>query len=128
MFRIEALLPHSLPPFLDFWHQLASFDSTFICLFGKLLRLGFLECPEVPLVHQQASLPISKSGVSLVSLKVIALVAYLGDWKLVTLIVELKILQDDYPFLLGVIRANSSGPLPFQVHLRSTCDLLPPTI
>jgi hypothetical protein len=31
----------------DFQCLLASFDSTFICVFEKILRLGFLECLEV---------------------------------------------------------------------------------
>jgi len=52
----EALL-HFLffPPFLNFQCQLASFDSTFIGMFRRLLRPYYLECLEVPLVCQQLS-------------------------------------------------------------------------
>ncbi len=45
-----------------FQHQLTSFDSTFVKVFGRLLGCGFLKCPQAPLVRQQFSLPISFGG------------------------------------------------------------------
>lgn len=47
------------PPFLSFWHQLASFDLTLIQVFEWLLCLGFFECLKALLVHQHVLLPIS---------------------------------------------------------------------
>jgi hypothetical protein len=58
-----------------------------------------------------------RSGIGLIFVKVIALTSYLGSWGLVVLIIAFKFLQDNYPFLLGVIRANNLNPLPFQAHL-----------
>ncbi len=66
------------PPFLDFQRELAFFYLTLIHVFGNFLGLGSLECPKVPLVRQQASLPISRGGVGLVSIEVIVLATYLG--------------------------------------------------
>jgi hypothetical protein len=79
---------------------------------------------EVPLVHQQVFFPIFKGGTGLVFVKVIALVAYLMNWGLVVPIITLKFLQDNHPFLSGVIKANNLGPFSFQVHFRWACDLL----
>jgi hypothetical protein len=69
----------SFPPLLDFQRQLTFFYSTLIHVFEKFLRQGFLECLEVRLIRQQASLPISRSGTSFVSIEVIASATYLGN-------------------------------------------------
>jgi len=55
--------------------------------------------------------PISNGGVGLISLKVIAPIAYLMSWILVALVIASK-------FLLEAIYANSLGPFPFQAHLK----------
>lgn len=118
LFYIEALLPSLLfPPLLDFQHPLALFDSTFIGNFRKLLKPCSLECSEVPLLHQQTSLPISKCGIGLVFVEVIASAMYLGSWGLVTLIITSKFLQNNRLFLLGAISGNNSNPFPFQASL-----------
>jgi hypothetical protein len=70
-------LPHSFPPFLDFQRHLASFYSTFIRVYGRLLGPSSLECPKASLVCQQSSFPISRGVIGLASMEVIALVAYL---------------------------------------------------
>ncbi len=98
----ETLLHFSFSPqLLDFQCQLVSFDSTLIGIFGRLLRLGSLECSEAPLVCQQTFLPISKCGIGLVSMEVIALVMYLGSWGLIALIITSKFLQNNWPFIGG---------------------------
>jgi hypothetical protein len=81
---------------------------------------------EVPLVCQQDFLPISKGEVYLDFVEVITPITHLGIRGLVTPIIATRFLLDGHPFLLGVIRANILGPLPFQVHLRWAHDLLPP--
>jgi hypothetical protein len=70
--RFYYLLCYFLP-LLDFQCQLASFNSTLIYVFGKLWRLGFLECLKVSLVHQQIFLLIFRSVIGLVFVEVIAL-------------------------------------------------------
>jgi len=62
-------------------------------------------------------------------MEVIALATYLGNYGFVTPIIAFRFLQDVCPFLLKVIRANSSNPIPFQarLRLRRAHDLLPPT-
>ncbi len=111
-------------PLLNFQCQLASFNSTLIYIFGKLLRLGFLECLKASLVHQQFFLVIFKSGIGLVFVEVIALTTYLGSWGFVAQIIASNFLQGGCPFLLGAIRANISSPLPFQAHCMWAYDLL----
>jgi hypothetical protein len=61
--------PHS-------WIFNANFN--FIRIFGKFLGIGFLECPKVPLIHEQTFLPIFKGGVGFVSTDVITSAMYLG--------------------------------------------------
>jgi hypothetical protein len=46
--------------------------------------------------------PVFKGGIGLVSTKIIALVGYLGSYRLVALIITSICLQDDHPFLLGL--------------------------
>ncbi len=46
------------------------------------------------LVYRQVILPISSGGIRLISSKVIALIAYLGSWALVTFIIASKFLLD----------------------------------
>jgi len=65
--RRPYYLCHFFPPLLDFQRQLTSYYLTLIHVFGRLLRLGSLECLEAILIRQQASLPISKGGIGLVS-------------------------------------------------------------
>ncbi len=86
-------------------------------IFEKLLGLGSLKCLKAPLVYRQVTLPISSRGIGLISLEVIAQVAYLRSWALVTLVITSKFLLDFRPFLLEAIGAINLGPIPFQVHL-----------
>jgi hypothetical protein len=86
--RLEALLLSLFfPPTLWFQHQLAFFNLTFICVFGTFLGLGYLECLEVPLVHQEVFLPIFRGGIGFIFVKIITLVAYLVNWGLIVPII-----------------------------------------
>jgi hypothetical protein len=80
---------------------------------GNFLRPSFFKCPKASLVHQQASFPIIKSGIGFVSLEVITTTMYLGNKGLVDPIIASRFLQDGHPFLLKVIQASNSSPLPF---------------
>jgi hypothetical protein len=84
---------------------------------------GSLECPKVLLVWWHMALPIFSGGVGLITMEVIVLSTYLGNHALVVLVIVSKFLLDFHPFLLEVI--GSSGPLLFQVHLKSTQQFLP---
>jgi hypothetical protein len=94
---------------------MTSFGLTLICIFGRLLKPSSLECLKAPLVHQQASLPISKGGVGFVFVEVITPTTHLGNKGLVAPIITSNFLLDGCPFLLRAIRANTSGPLPFEL-------------
>jgi hypothetical protein len=72
-------LVSSFPSFSNFQHQLTSFYSTLIHIFKRLLRLGSLECLDARLVCRQAFLPISRSGIGLVFMEVIAPTTYLKN-------------------------------------------------
>jgi len=63
-------------------------------------------------------------GVWLISLEVIALTTYLGNWALKAPIATSKFLLDFHLLLLKTIGASSLRPLPFQVHLKSTQEFL----
>ncbi len=52
--------------------------------FGKLLGSSSLECPEAFLVRRQVVFPIFSWGIKLISLEVIASIAYMGSWALVS--------------------------------------------
>jgi hypothetical protein len=76
-----CFVPSPLP---SFWNQLV-FNSTLMKDFGRLLGSSSLECPEAFLVYQQVVFPIFSGGIKLISLEVIALIAYMGSWALVSL-------------------------------------------
>jgi hypothetical protein len=69
---------------LYFHRELASFE--------RFLVQIFLECLEAPLLHWQASFPISKGMIDLVFVKVIALATYLGSWGCVAPIIVSRFL------------------------------------
>jgi hypothetical protein len=97
-------------------------------VFERLVGPCSLDCFEAPLVCQHVALSISSGGVALISLKVIVPTTYLRSWALVTPIITSKFLLDFCLFLLKVIGVNNLRPLPFQAHLRSTQELLPPGV
>jgi hypothetical protein len=92
---------------LNFWHQLASFNSICMQVFERLLGPWFLKCLVAPLVCQKVSLPIFNGGIGLIFTETIISIAYLGSWMLVVLVIASKFLLDSRPFyywrLLGWI-------------------------
>jgi hypothetical protein len=56
--------------------------------------MGSLECFKAFLVCWHVAFPIFSGGISLISLKVIALIVYSGSWTLVTIVIVSKFLLD----------------------------------
>jgi hypothetical protein len=91
MFCLKVFLSVTLlspPP--SFQNQLVAFDSTWLGIFERLLGLGLLEWPKAFLVHQYVAFHVFSGGLGLISSEVIALVAYMGSWGLVALIIAYK--------------------------------------
>jgi hypothetical protein len=82
-------------------------------VFMRLWSLSFLDYTYALLVCQQVSFPISCGGISLISIVLIASMAYLGSWAFVTPIISAKFLSNHCLFLLKAIGVNSFGPLAF---------------
>jgi hypothetical protein len=53
--------------------------------FGKLLGSSSLKCPKAFLVRRHVVFPIFSGGIKLISLEVIASIAYMGSWALISL-------------------------------------------
>lgn len=68
--------------------------------FEKLLCMGSLECFQVPLVHRQVCFFISNGGLSFIFVKGIVLMAYLGNWALVALVIASRFMLDFHILLL----------------------------
>ncbi len=54
--------------------------------------------------------PSFSGGIWLISLKVIAIIIYLGNWTLVALVIASRFLMDFHLFLLEAIDVSSLGP------------------
>jgi len=102
------------PVLLGFWNQFIILNLTLMRIFGRFLGSGLLECPMTPLVCCQVPFPIFSGDVRLISLKVIALVTYLGNWVLIAPVITYRFLLDFHSFLLEAISANYLGPLFFR--------------
>jgi hypothetical protein len=72
-------------------------------MFGHFLHLGSFDSLERFLACKQASLPITFGGVKLILTSTIALVACLGNWALVVLVIVVKFMVDQWFFLLKAL-------------------------
>jgi hypothetical protein len=70
-------------------------------VFGHFLGLRSFDNPKRPLICKQASFPITFGGV--ISTSTIAPIAYLGNWALVVLIIAIKFMVEQRPFLLETL-------------------------
>jgi hypothetical protein len=113
------------PPSSIFTESLISFDYSLLQVFGRLLGLGSFDSPKGLLVHKQTSLLITLNGVKFISTSTIALVAYLGSWVLVVLVITIRFMVDQHPFLLEALTWINNNTFPFQQHLKATCDVQP---
>jgi hypothetical protein len=78
------------------------------------------------LAHKQASFPIILGGIKLISTSTITSTTYLGSWALVTLIIVDKFMINQRPFLFESLVQVDNNTFPFQQHLKTICDLIPP--
>jgi hypothetical protein len=69
--------------FFTFTNTLFFFDFSLLQMFGCLLGSRSFDSLEGLLAHKQTSLPITFSGVELISTSTIALTTYLRSWALI---------------------------------------------
>ncbi len=103
-----------------------SFDSSLLQMFERLLGLGSFNSPKGPLAHKQACLPITFSGIELISTSTIAPTTYLGNWVFIALVIIVRFMVDQHPFLVEALTQINKNTFPFQQHFKAACDLLPP--
>jgi hypothetical protein len=72
-------------------------------VFGCLLGPRSFDNPKGPSTHKQVSFPIIFGGVRLISTSTIAPTIYLGSWALITLVIAIKFMVDQHPFLLEAL-------------------------
>jgi len=95
-------------------------------MLGCFLGLGSFDSHEGFLIHKQAPLPITFSGVELISTFTIARTSYLRSWALVTSVIVVKFMVYQRPFLFEALARIDTNTFLFQQHLKVACDLLPP--
>jgi len=106
--------------------SLISFDSSFHKVFGHLSGSRSFDSPKGPLARKQTSLPITFNDVKLISTFTVTPVDYLKKRGLVVLVIVVRFMVDQNPFLLETLARVNNNTFPFQQHLKATCDLLPP--
>ncbi len=79
------------------------FDSFFLQMFGHLLGLRSFDNLEGPLACKQASIPITFTGIRFISIAAIIPTTYLGSWALIVLIITIRFMIDQRPFLLQAL-------------------------
>jgi hypothetical protein len=80
MFYSKAFLFVTFSPPFGLLTSTCDFSFEPFGVFGRLLKLGSLECPYASLVHWQITFPISFRRVGLISSKIITSITYLGSW------------------------------------------------
>jgi len=91
--RPSYLLQCTLPSF-TFTNFFISFDSSFLQVFGHLLGSRSFDILEGPLVHKQASLPISFGIVKFILTIAITLIVCLRNWAFVILVITTRFMVD----------------------------------
>ncbi len=115
-------------PFSTFIESLISFDSSLHKVFGPLLGPRSFDNLKGPLIHKQTSLPIIFGGIELISTSTIAPTTCLRIWAFVVSVITARFIVDQHPFLLEALARVNNNTFPFQQHLKTSCDLLPPPI
>jgi hypothetical protein len=114
----------TLPSF-TFIKSFISFNSSLHKMFRCLLGPRSFNSPKRPLVHKQASFPITFNGVMFISTFTIAPTTYLGNWTLIVLVMFVRFMVDQLPFLLEALAWININTFPFQQQFKVACDLLP---
>jgi hypothetical protein len=113
------------PPSSTFRESLTSFNTSLHEMFGRLLGPWSFNSPKGSLTHKQTFLPITFSGVRLISTSIIAPRVYLRSWALVILIIDVRFMVDQCPFLLKALAQVDNNTFHVQKHFQVACDLLP---
>ncbi len=95
-------------------------------MFGCFLGLRSFDSLKGLLICNQVSFPINFNGVRFILTSTIAPTTYLGSWALIVLIIIIRFMVDQRPFLLGTLAWIDNNTFPVQHHLKATCDFLPP--
>jgi len=72
-------------------------------IFGRFLGLRSFDNPKRPLAHIQVFFPVTFNGIRFKSIATIAPTTYLGNWALVTSIIAVRFMFDQYPFLFEAL-------------------------
>jgi hypothetical protein len=72
-------------------------------MFRHLFGLGFFHSPKGLLACKQASFSITFNGIELILTSTIAPIAYLRNWALITIVIAIRFMVDQCPFLLEVL-------------------------
>ncbi len=95
LFHATHILFFMMHTFIFHLHRVFySFKFFFHKMFGCLLGPRSLDSLEGLLARQQASLPITLSGVGFISTSTITLTTYLGSWVLVISIIVVRFMVD----------------------------------
>ncbi len=127
MFPTTPIISFMMHTFILHLHRVFYyFDSSLHKIFGCLLGPGSFDSPERPLIRKQTSFLITFGGVRFILTTTIALIAYLRSWTLVILIIIVRFMINQHPFLLETLTWIDNNTFLFQQCLKVTCDLLPP--
>jgi hypothetical protein len=80
-----------------------SFDFSFHKMLGCLLGPGSFDSLEGPLARKQAFFPITFGGVRHILTFIITLTTYLKNWALVILVIVVRFMVDQRPFLFEAL-------------------------
>ncbi len=90
-------------PSSTFTESFISFDYSLHKMFGHLFGLRSFHSPKGFLACKQASLSITFNGIGLILTSTIAPIAYLRNWALITVVIVIRFMVDQCPFLLEVL-------------------------
>jgi hypothetical protein len=85
-------------------------------MFERLLGPRSFDSPEGHLTHKQVFLPITLSGIDLIPTSTITPTTYLRNWALVALIIAVRFMVDQCPFLFEALMQVNNNTFPFQQH------------
>ncbi len=99
-------------PFSTFIKYFISFDFSLLQMFGCLLGPRSFDSLEGPLASKKTSLPTTFGNIELILIVTIALIAYLGNWAFVVLVIVSRFVVDQHFFLFEA-STEVNNTLPF---------------
>ncbi len=103
-----------------------SFYSSFLQVFGHLLGSRSFDILEKLLVHKQTYVLITFGIIKFILTVVITPISYLRNWAFVILVMTIRFMVDQHPFLFEALARIDNNTFPFQQYLKVACDILPP--